>query len=249
MTTFKDHFSGHAQDYAQFRPTYPPALTQTLADFCSSRDMALDVGCGNGQLTRALGPHFHQVLGTDASAEQIAAAPLLTNVTFKVAPAEVTPLPNQSVDLVVAAQAAHWFDRPKFYADVLRLARPNAIIALICYGPLEGDPTIQPAITSFRNQIASYWPPERALVESGYRNLDFPFKELDWPDLSIDVNWNLQELVGYCSTWSSVKAYAKQHQTDPLLEFAQALHDIWGEPSTQRLIRFPLYARIGRAAS
>jgi SAM-dependent methyltransferase len=136
---FKDHFSLGSDRYAAFRPTYPAALADWLAGLCASTDAAWDVGCGTGQLSVLLARRFGCVFATDASAEQVAMAQPAAGVEYSVAPAERSGLADASVDLVVAAQAAHWFDLPEFYAEVRRVARPGAVVALVCYGKCEID--------------------------------------------------------------------------------------------------------------
>jgi ubiquinone/menaquinone biosynthesis C-methylase UbiE len=65
------------------------------------------------------------VIATDASAKQIGSAEAHPGVEYRCARAEDCGLADGSVDLVVAAQAAHWFDRPAFYGEARRVARPG----------------------------------------------------------------------------------------------------------------------------
>src|SRR5688572_18317753 len=74
MASFKDHFSAHAAQYAAHRPTYPPALVDALADLAGGTRLALDCGCGTGQLSVPLAARFDRVIAIDGSAAQIAAA-------------------------------------------------------------------------------------------------------------------------------------------------------------------------------
>ena len=67
-------FDTGAEAYLRFRPDYPEALAGLLGAVAPGHDMAVDVGCGNGQLTVHLAGHFRQVTGFDPSAEQIASA-------------------------------------------------------------------------------------------------------------------------------------------------------------------------------
>jgi ubiquinone/menaquinone biosynthesis C-methylase UbiE len=144
MTAFKDHFSSRAADYAAYRPTYPPELVDYLASVCPTSNLALDCGCGTGQLAVLLADRFKRVIATDASAQQIENTEPRERVTYRVAPAERSGLPDASADLVVAAQAAHWFDQPAFYAEARRVGRPGAILALVTYGVMTGGRRGQP---------------------------------------------------------------------------------------------------------
>ena len=107
---FKDHFSGHASEYAQHRPAYPDTLVQWLADTSPARDQAWDAGTGNGQAAVALAQYFQAVLATDASVQQVDQAADHPGVVFKVEVAEDCSLPDRSTDLVTVGQALHWFE-------------------------------------------------------------------------------------------------------------------------------------------
>src|SRR3954454_11842179 len=106
---FKDHFSGHADGYGAFRPTYPPALFEYLATMAPGHELAWDCATGNGQAAVGLAPSFRSVLATDASARQIDQSRPHERVRYVVAPADRAPTPDGSVDLVTVAQALHWF--------------------------------------------------------------------------------------------------------------------------------------------
>ncbi|QFU17324.1 class I SAM-dependent methyltransferase [Microvirga thermotolerans] len=245
--SFKDHFSSRSADYAAYRPTYPPELADYLAGLCETPDVALDVGCGNGQLSVLLAGRFASVLATDASARQIESAVPHERVTYRVAPAERSGLPERSVDLVTAAQAAHWFDLPAFYEEVRRVAKPGGVLALVTYGVIRADPDIDPVVQHFyKDVIGPYWPPERRHVEEGYRGFDFPFPELTPPDMDIAVSWRAADLIGYADTWSAVRAAEKALGREPIDAFARDLVAAWGDPERRRTIRFPLSFRIGR---
>ncbi|HEY6893543.1 MAG TPA: class I SAM-dependent methyltransferase, partial [Rhodanobacteraceae bacterium] len=116
--TFHDHFSGHAPTYRDARPLYPPALFDWLAREASAHTLAWDAGCGNGQASVSLAERFARVVATDPSASQIANAERRDNVEYRVEPAEQCSLDSASADLVTVAQALHWFDFPRFFAEV-----------------------------------------------------------------------------------------------------------------------------------
>ncbi|KMO42648.1 SAM-dependent methyltransferase [Methylobacterium variabile] len=248
MTTFKDHFSTNNAGYAAHRPTYPPALVEYLADSAPDRALALDAGCGTGQLSTLLAERFAQVVATDASAQQIAAATPHARVTYRTAPAERSGLPEASTDLVTVAQAAHWLDLDPFYAEVRRIARPRAVVALITYGVLHVEDAAADEVAQrfYSEVIGPYWPPERRHVEEGYRALPFPFAPLDAPALDIEVAWRLPDLIGYTETWSAVRAAEKAVGRGPIEAFHAELTEAWGDPDSVRRVRWPLSLRVGR---
>lgn len=244
---FKDHFSAKSKDYAAFRPHYPAALGEWLATTAGGTERALDVGCGNGQLAVLLAERFDQVVATDAGAAQIAAATAHPRVVYRVAPAEKCDLPDASVDLLTAAQAAHWFDLPAFYAEARRVVRPGGALALITYGVTEADGAPGEIISRFYNEtLPDYWPPERRHVESRYRDLPFPFADVPGPDIAMRADWSPAALLGYIDTWSAIRNLEKAHGRAPVDAFAAELADAWGDPATTREIRWPLSLRVAR---
>jgi SAM-dependent methyltransferase len=248
VSAFKDHFSAGSAGYAAYRPTYPRALVDFLADASPATGLALDCGCGTGQLSILLAERFAQVIAIDASAKQIESAEPRAGTEYRVAPAEASGLPDGSADLVVAAQAAHWFDLPAFYAEARRVARGRGVVALVTYGIIEMEEPIDPVVQHFyRDVVGPYWPAERRRVEEGYRSLDFPFEEFAAPPLAIEVAWNLAQLAGYVDTWSAVRAAGQALGREPVERFRQELASSWGEPELRRRVRFPLSLRVGRA--
>ncbi len=242
----RNWFDRGGRAYARFRPEYPAELARFLAESAPSRDRAVDVGCGNGQLTGQLAAHFDEIVGIDPSVEQIANARPRDGVRYLCAPAEKLPLPDHCASLVTAAQAAHWFDLPAFYAEVRRIAREDAVIALVSYGVLRLEGEVQARFERFYHDgIGPWWPPERKLVDNGYRDMSFPFAEFDAPALAIHMSWQLDEFLGYVSTWSAVQRLSDAGRDDILAAFAGELAALWGEPTSSRLVTWPINMRVG----
>ncbi|CAL8481751.1 class I SAM-dependent methyltransferase [Caballeronia sp. S22] len=243
---FKDHFSSGSAGYASYRPTYPIELVDALAHISPGLGRALDCGCGTGQLSVLLAERFDEVLATDASAAQVEKAQPRDGVSYRAALAEDSGLPDASVDLITVAQAAHWLDLEKFYAEVRRVARPQAAVALITYGVLHVEGAVDRAVQHFYyDTLGAYWPPERRHVEDGYRSLPFPFKEIALPPLAIEVQWRMDDLIGYFNTWSAVKAAEKSLGSNPVEAVAETLRKEWGDPASQRRVTWPLSIRAG----
>lgn len=242
---FKDHFSGHASDYAQFRPTYPPRLFDWLAGVAPGRERAWDAACGNGQATAELVRRFDFVAASDASVEQVRAATPCSGVAYLVARAEASGLRGHSLDLVTVAQAAHWFDMDAFSREARRVLRPGGVVAAWCYELTRVDPAIDAIIDRFyRETLDGYWPPERALIEAGYRDLAFPFDELETPEFHMSAHWTLPELLGYLGTWSAYRRFIADVGDDPLPDLARELSAKWG--GGRREVRWPLHMRVGK---
>jgi hypothetical protein len=163
-----------------------------------------------------------------------------------VAPADRSGLPPASVDLVTVAQAMHWIDRPSFYAEVRRVAVPGALIAVWSYALVRIDPIIDAVIDEFEHsEVGPYWPPERALVDSGYRTLEFPFHEVTPPAVPMTAEWTLAQFASYLESWSAVERFKRATGRDPVVGVVARLAKLWGGPEVSRHIEWPLHVRVG----
>jgi SAM-dependent methyltransferase len=245
---FKDYFSGHAGDYAKYRPQYPPELFAYLASVSPGLERAWDVGTGNGQAALGLTPYFDEVVATDPSEEQLRNAFPHPKVTYKLARAEESGLEARSVDLVTVAQALHWFDVTMFFEEARQVLKPGGVIAVWCYMLCRITPEVDTIVDDFYwNRVGPYWPKERRLVDDGYRSLAFPFDELEPPELIIELCWDLGDLLNYLRTWSPVRRFIEQHGRDPVDEVEGELAEVWGDPDEEIPVTWPIAMRVGRA--
>ena len=126
------------------------------------------------------------------------------------------------------------------------MGRSGSVIALVSYGIVKVDENLDSIIGRFYwDIIGPYWPPERKHVEDGYRSLDFPFAEIQAPDMAMNASWTLQDFIGYVHTWSAVAAMARTIGPEPLERFSHDLSEAWGQGEEKRTIRWPLSLRVG----
>src|SRR5437867_5106718 len=165
--TFKDHFSKQAADYANFRPRYPRELFEYLGSVAPSRALAWDCATGNGQAAVELAEVFDRVIATDASEKQIANAEPQDRVEYRIASAEESGLESDTIDLIMVAQALHWFDLPRFYEEVPRVLKSKGVFAASAYKFFHITPEIDPLVNHryYDKVVGPFWPPERTLVE------------------------------------------------------------------------------------
>lgn len=243
---FKNYFSAHAKDYSRFRPTYPAELFAWLGSIAPRQGCAWDCGTGNGQAARELIKVFDEVRATDGSADQIAQAPQMDGITYSVGTAEDSKLPDDSIDLVCVAQAAHWFNHDAFYKEVKRVCRGQAVVALVAYELFQLKPDVDQIVEDwYRRELDSYWAPERKHIEARYETIPFPFKVIEAPRFEMRLDWNLDHLLGYLRTWSAVKAYARENGSDPVALVADKLTEAWGPRDQERTARWELIVRVG----
>jgi SAM-dependent methyltransferase len=154
--------------YAAARPTYPKQLFDFIFKFHErSKDVkwntAVDLGCGTGQATAEFA-RFQRVIGLDPSEKMVAGAREyvkslgLTNCSFFKSSAEtLTDIEDGSVDLVIAAQAGHWFDWSKVWPETARVLTKGGSAGFWAYSEfrLPDFPALNPMITHhFQNQQA-----------------------------------------------------------------------------------------------
>jgi len=126
----------------------------------------IDIGCGTGQATFYLSSKVDTVVGMDPSAGQVNEASLKAEkldtpkrkLRFVKGGAEdltVSGLAPGSVDMITAAQCAHWFDLPVFYEQAKAIMSPGGTLAMWCYTAptIPGSPVVQAAFSKVRSVL------------------------------------------------------------------------------------------------
>ena len=245
----KDNFSTQSDKYAKFRPSYPSEFFDFLNSVITKKENAWDCGTGSGQVAFELAKTFDNIYATDISQSQIDNARQSAKIEYSVQPAEKTNFAENTFDLIIVAQAIHWFDFEKFYAEVKRTAKENAKLCVVGYGLLEITPEIDFVIRDFYTKvIGEYWDKERKYVDENYTTIPIPFKEIQVPKFENKHEWNLKHLVGYLNTWSAVKHYIKKNNHNPIEELEIKLKKTWNIGES-KIVKFPILLRIGQIKS
>jgi SAM-dependent methyltransferase len=247
MNAPKDIFSAGASSYAKYRPLYPDELYSFLFQHVGARNEALDCGTGNGQAAEFLSRHFKKVFATDISERQIAEAPKKKNISYSIARAEELPFEDHSFDLIVSATAIHWFDFPKFFPEVKRVARNNAVFACWAYSLLQTENQRANELIDrfYFEKVNGYWDPERKYVDEEYRTIPFPFEEIITPAFATKLSWTLAQLEGYINTWSAVQHYLEKNGRNPVTELIGDIRNLLNGQSSFE-ISFPVFMRMGK---
>jgi len=133
----KRRFTDRVNDYRRARPGYPPELIATLAELVGLTPdwVVADLGSGTGLSTKPFLEHGNTVVGVEPNqAMRKAGEDFLheySHFRSQAGASEATGLPDGSVDLVIAAQAFHWFDVPTTRSECLRILREPRWAALI----------------------------------------------------------------------------------------------------------------------
>lgn len=244
---FADHFSDKAALYSAARPRYPDALFDFIASVSPGLERAWDCATGNGQAAAGLARHFAYVDATDASAEQITNAVPIPRVAFAVETSEAPSFGDSVFDCVCVAQALHWFDLERFHRSVHRVLEPGGVFAAWGYVWMSVDPAIDRALErEVLQPLQPHWPEQNRKLWNGYRDLPFPYEVIPAPEFAIEVQWSLDQLIGYVGSWSATRALQKSRPAF-LEEARAALAGDWGGAGL-RTVTMPLACRIGRHA-
>lgn len=130
MKRLSESFGAVAEAYDRGRPSYPADAVAWLLD--GDAKIVLELGAGTGKLTRQLVDQGHAVFATEKDPAMLAVLQRrVPEVSAKVAGAEEIPANDRSVDVVVAAQAFHWFDHELALPEMARVLRPGGHVALV----------------------------------------------------------------------------------------------------------------------
>jgi ubiquinone/menaquinone biosynthesis C-methylase UbiE len=245
MTRPTDHFSGIAAAYARGRFGYPASLFAWLATQCQAHDLAWDCATGSGQAVAQLAPRFTAVVATDISDDLLARAPRIANVTYVNAPAEQGPLPVASADLITVAQALHWFDLERFWAEARRVAKPGGILSFWGYTWPRVDAVVDAQMMALRQTLSPHWPERSSRLHDEYRTVTAPFTRIAAPAFEVAASWQRADYVAHVASWSSVKYYRERVHADPLGPFEAQLSRTWPD-HVAKPIRWPLHLQVYR---
>ncbi len=137
MTDTVERFSNRVENYVKYRPDYPREIIGFLESKCglTHETVIADVGCGTGISSRLFLENCNRVIGVEPNAAMRAAAVVFLeefpDFTIIDGTSDATTLADDSVGMVVAAQAFHWFDAEKTRTEFKRILKPGGHIVLI----------------------------------------------------------------------------------------------------------------------
>jgi SAM-dependent methyltransferase len=137
VTNPTQRFSSRVDNYVRYRPGYPPEVLELLKNECglTPDSLVADIASGTGIFTRMLAENGNRVFGVEPNDKMRRAGERLlescSGFSSIAGTAEATTLPDHSVDMVAAAQAAHWFDREKARSEFVRILKPGGWLVLL----------------------------------------------------------------------------------------------------------------------
>ncbi len=212
-------FGPVAQAYDRGRPAYP----REAAAWMVGRDAAhvLELGAGTGKLTAELIALGHDVHATDPDPAMLdLLRERVPTATTSVAGAEEIPVRDRSVDVVVAAQAFHWFDLDRALPEIARVLRPGGHLALVWNQRDERIPWVKRLgrLIGTQEQLRQ---PAQPLVESG------SFGFVEEKDFQIWQDVNRESILDLVRSRSNVAVLDEESRAAKLAEVL-AFYDDFG---------------------
>lgn len=215
----------HASIYQQYRFTPPDEVKNIILEYLGRKKgqphvRAVDLGCGTGQNSRLIAPHFQEVVGIDISECQLEEARGVLgypNITYRVGTAEELPFSDCSVDLLTAASAAHWFDQSRFLAEASRVLKPRGCIALLGYSDhntrlyyKDCGERLNKIYEEVKQELLPYTRDQVAIadgkLEELYSAISFPDKERI-ECIPVNSTISVRNLVGFIESLSMYQLY------------------------------------------
>jgi SAM-dependent methyltransferase len=132
-----NRFSNRVDNYIKYRPDYPAEIITFLKEqgFLNVHSLIADIGSGTGISSELFLKEGNTVYGIEPNKEMREAAERLLkgyNSFISVdATAEHTSLEENSIDLIIAGQAFHWFDKKKCKTEFKRILKQDGIVVLM----------------------------------------------------------------------------------------------------------------------
>ena len=208
----EEKFTGKADFYDKFRPSYPNELIDWLYEKTGAKTVA-DIGAGTGIFTKCLSAKPWKITAVEPNADMLEI--LRQNVPFVEimnAPAENTGIPSNSIDLVTAAQAFHWFDKENFKMECKRIFTAGGRLAIVwnSHGKnefrYERDRIFDKYCGMSNSMMGSATEGDKFLRNEYFSKMEF---------FQIDNNMNMTEeqFIGYSLSHSySIKADNEQYE-------------------------------------
>lgn len=207
--TFSNYNKEQGDAYAKGRPDYHPAFYKNIIDDHTATggqlDTIVDLGCGPGNVARALSPHFAHAFGFDPSEGMIATARSKGGLTstsepicFEISSAEdlgtslSPPVQDGSVDLITAGNAAHWFNLQEFWQTAARVLKPKGSVIFWANGKTRLHPSvpnaaaIDQAMDDLEEEyLKPYFAEGNMMTRDRYQGLQLPWT-IDSPQSGFD---------------------------------------------------------------
>ncbi|CAN8303232.1 unnamed protein product [Cochlearia groenlandica] len=249
-----------ADAYQNARPTYPIDWFTKLAARTGQHKLAWDVGTGNGQAAIGLAEYFEKVVATDINEAQLKRAVKKSRISYHHTPTTISEDQmvaliggDSSVDLIVAAQAVHYFDLQPFYNIAKRVLRKQGgLIAVWVYNDLIISPEVDSIMKRLVDSTSPFRTPIMNLAFDGYKTLPFPFESIGMGSqgkpimLDIPHKLSLKGFIGFLKSWQpamKAKERGVELVTDDLID---SFEEAWGDDDDVKDIYYKAHMIVGK---
>jgi SAM-dependent methyltransferase len=164
----RERFSAAAEEYARYRPDYTDEVAHICADYArlTPGSTVVDLGCGTGISSRLFARHGYRVIGVEPNESMRAKAVQADGAEYRRGEAAATGLPDDSADLVIVAQALHWFDMDEVLPEMKRVTKPPHNCA--AFWNLRSDEGWQREYDELLHRFSSQYPVASSDDNSGW---------------------------------------------------------------------------------
>lgn len=211
------HFEETGEAYAKYRPGYGEAIFDDLSKEVPGHELAVDCGCGTGQIAESLSSRFDKVFGVDVSKDQLAHAFRAPNIEYVNRGAEdLSFLADGSVDLITVGTAYHWFDSGRFWSEARRVLKPGGIVAILQIA----TPEIKETPGLLRKFLKEELEPHTPAVKSSNAELreEIPvgFERVKLPNVyRNELRKRVSDVLGWLKTTSAYRPYMEKTGRNP----------------------------------
>lgn len=234
----QERFSNRADDYAKYRPSYPPAaIDRILQDLeLPDRLIAADIGAGTGISSRLLADRGVTVWAIEPNEAMRSAAIPHAQVEFRAGTAEQTGLLDRSVDLITCCQAFHWFEPEATLREFHRILKPGGRVALMWNDRDREDAFTEAYSQAVRKAVdPNYWERiDRKTSEAEALRLSPLFDRYSAHELINQHALDRDGLVGIALSASYVPKTGPAHDT--LIQELQQLYDTWPDRTANQQV-------------
>lgn len=230
----EEKFTGKADVYDKFRPSYPKELIDILYEKTQAETVA-DIGAGTGIFTKCLSAKPWKITAVEPNADMLDILKQRASFAEIInAPAENTGIPSGTIDLVVAAQAFHWFDKEKFKAECERILTPGGYLAIVWNNHGKGDfrcerDRVFDKYCGMSNSMKGSTTEGDKLLRNGY------FSEMEFLRMDNNMNMNEEQFIGYSLSHS----YAIKADNENYEKFVDELRNVFAKFQHNGIVEIP----------
>ncbi|CAN8268100.1 unnamed protein product [Cochlearia groenlandica] len=249
-----------AEAYLDARPRYPIDWYAKISTKTKNHKFAWDVGTGNGQAAIGLVEHYDNVVATDINEAQLKRAIKHSRITYHHTPQtmsedEMVSLlgGENSIDLIVAAQAVHFFDLATFYNVAKRvLNKQGGLIAVWVYNDIVISPEIDPIMKSLVDSTLPFRTPIMNLAFDGYKTLSFPFESIgmgcEGRPITLDIphKLSLKGFIGFLKSWQPAMKAKEKGVELVNEELITNFEEAWGVEDKVKDVYYKAHMIVGK---